>query len=83
MEAAHLYILIAIITLAVLIVAVLFIHPTSFKKNMTPLLGIAWGLIIAGIIFGEGRVIGYSLIGAGVLLSVIDVILKFKKHKIK
>ena len=29
-------------------------------------------LVILGIIFGEDRLIGYSFIGAGVLLSIIS-----------
>jgi hypothetical protein len=31
-------------------------------------------LVILGIIFGEERLIGYSFIGAGVLLSIINAI---------
>jgi hypothetical protein len=31
-------------------------------------------LVVLGIIFGEDRLIGYSFIGVGVLLSVISVI---------
>ena len=31
-------------------------------------------LVILGIIFGEDRLIGYSFIGAGVLLSIISII---------
>jgi hypothetical protein len=31
-------------------------------------------LVILGIIFGEDRLIGYSFIGAGVLLSIISMI---------
>jgi len=30
--------------------------------------------VVLGIIFGDSRVIGYSLIGVGVLLSVIEAI---------
>jgi len=29
-------------------------------------------LVVLGIVFGEDRLIGYSLIGAGVLLSIIS-----------
>jgi hypothetical protein len=29
-------------------------------------------LVILGIVFGEDRLIGYSFIGAGVLLSIIS-----------
>jgi hypothetical protein len=31
-------------------------------------------LVVLGIIFGEDRLIGYSFIGAGVLLSIISLI---------
>ena len=31
-------------------------------------------LVIFGIIFGEDRLIGYSFIGAGVLLSIVSTI---------
>ncbi len=31
-------------------------------------------LVVLGIIFGEDRLIGYSFIGAGVLLSIISMI---------
>ena len=36
-------------------------------------------LVVLGIIFGDDRLIGYSFIGAGVLLSVIDIIKNLKK----
>jgi hypothetical protein len=38
-------------------------------------------LVILGIIFGEDRLIGYSFIGAGVLLSVISVIKSRRKEQ--
>jgi hypothetical protein len=38
-------------------------------------------LVILGIIFGEDRLIGYSFIGAGVLLSVISLITRGKKEE--
>ncbi len=47
---------------------------------MTPLTGLAFGFILAGIIFGDDRLIGYSLLGIGVILAVIDI---FKKLKSK
>ena len=38
-------------------------------------------LVILGIIFGEDRLIGFSFIGAGVLLSVISVIKSVRKEQ--
>ena len=39
-------------------------------------------LVMLGIVFGEDRLIGYSFIGAGVLLSIVTV-LKSRKSKTK
>ena len=37
-------------------------------------------LVMLGIVFGEDRLIGYSFIGAGVLLSIVSA-LKSRKSK--
>ncbi len=37
-------------------------------------------LVILGIIFGEDRLIGYSFIGAGVLLSIISAVKSRRKR---
>lgn len=41
------------------------------REEFTPL---AATLIVLGIVFGSDRLVGYSFIGAGVLLSIISVI---------
>ena len=38
-------------------------------------------LVVIGIVFGTERIIGYPLIGAGVLLSIINVIKSKKEIK--
>jgi hypothetical protein len=38
-------------------------------------------LVVLGIIFGEDRLIGYSFIGVGILLSVISVIRSRRKEQ--
>ena len=38
-------------------------------------------LVVLGIIFGEDRLIGYSFIGVGILLSVISVIKSRRKEE--
>lgn len=86
METSTIYILISIV--ALLIVVALLIFRRKNKKNnkekiFTPLGSIAFAFIIAGILFGEDRLIGYSCIGVGVVLAVIDIIKKFKASKKK
>ncbi len=48
------------------------------SEELTTLAGT---LVILGIVFGSDRLIGYSFIGAGVLLSVISVIKSGEKNK--
>jgi predicted Kef-type K+ transport protein len=38
-------------------------------------------LVVLGIVFGTDRLIGYSFIGAGVLLSIISVIKSRRKEQ--
>ena len=38
------------------------------------------GLLLAGILFGEERPIGYGLLGIGVVLAVIDIFIQHKKR---
>lgn len=70
------YIVIAIIVL--LIIALLTFITGSKRNRLTPLAGLAFSFTIAGIVFGVNRLLGYSLIGIGIFLAVIDI---FKKAK--
>jgi len=44
------------------------------RKQPSELTMLGMSLFTLGIIFGDDRLIGYSFMGAGVLLSVIDAI---------
>ncbi len=79
MNSSQIYILISIVVLAV-IAAVLFIF--RGKKpvgKLSTLGGLSLALMVAGIVFGESRLIGYSLIGAGVILAIVDMVRKLRK----
>lgn len=70
MNTSQIYIIISIA--ALVLVVILFLAARKKGKKLTPLVGFAWALVLAGIIFSEDRLIGYSLIGVGVALAVID-----------
>ena len=72
------YIIISIAIL--LVIALLFFGVYRNRKDakLTPLAGLAFGFIVAGIIFGGDRLIGYGLLGVGVILAVIDMVIKFR-----
>ena len=78
MQASQIYILISIVVLLIISFIIFFIRKNRKQKPRTPLTGLAFGFIIAGIIFGDNRLRGYSLIGIGILLTVIDIIIKLK-----
>jgi ABC-type Fe3+-siderophore transport system permease subunit len=69
----HLWIAISIIALAVIVVLLLIARRRQYQQpSNLAIVGIC--LVVLGIIFGDDRVIGYSLIGVGILLSVMEAI---------
>jgi hypothetical protein len=78
MESSQIYILISIIILLIIALVVFFVRKDKKRERLTPLAGIAFAFVIAGMVFGDSRLVGYSLIGVGVLLAVIDVIRKLR-----
>ncbi len=59
------------------ILSVLFLNRRK-GSQVTPLTMLGLTVIVLGIVFGENRWVGYPLIGAGVLLAIIDSV--FVKH---
>lgn len=82
MSSSATYIAMSIVFLAIIAFLLFFLNKTKKSKNnkkLTPLAGLAFGFIIAGIVFGDSKFLGYGLIAAGVILAVIDMILKLRK----
>jgi hypothetical protein len=81
MNPSQIYIAIAVVSF-IAIVFMLFIGTKKSKnKRLSKLASSAFAFIIAGIVFGENRLIGYSLIGIGVILAVVDMCMKFKDRE--
>lgn len=78
MNDSQIYILISIIVLAIIAIVVI-LRRKKEQKPLSKLAVLAFLFVIAGIIFGDDRLIGYSLIGTGVILAIIDIIKKSKK----
>jgi len=78
MERSQTYILISIVALVT--ITVIFIATRKNPhKPFSKLTILAFIFFMAGLIFGENRLIGYSLTGCGVALAVFDIIRKMKK----
>jgi 1,4-dihydroxy-2-naphthoate octaprenyltransferase len=82
MNASQIYILISIIALAIIAIVVILGRKKE-QKPFSKLATFAFVFIMAGIIFGDDRLIGYSLIGVGVVLAIIDIVKKLKKPSVK
>lgn len=82
MDASQIYILIGIVVLLIIAVLVIFLGKKSKNKKvkpLTPLAGLAFVFIITGILFSDSRLAGYSLMGIGVILAIVDMIMNLKK----
>jgi uncharacterized membrane-anchored protein YitT (DUF2179 family) len=78
MDASQIYILVSILALAA-IIFILFLTRGKKHKKISILTYLAFMFIIAGIIFGDSKYIGYSLMGIGVAIAIVDIIIKEKK----
>jgi len=75
----QIYIAISIGALAIIAGLMIFLRKKKPEAKLSPLAGLSFAFIIAGIIFGENRLVGYGLIGIGLLLALIDIVKKSKK----
>jgi ABC-type Fe3+-siderophore transport system permease subunit len=68
-----LWIAISIVALIAIVVLLLIARRRQYQQpSNLAIVGIS--LVVLGIIFGDYRAIGYSFIGVGVLLSVMEAI---------
>jgi hypothetical protein len=83
MNASQGFIAIAIVSLAVIFV-ILLIRGKGVPKGgkLSPLAYLAFAFVVAGIIFGQNRIVGYSLIGIGVILAFIDMFKSMRQKKL-
>ena len=76
MDLSLAYIIVAVVALVVVALLVILTNRHKQQKRLTPLAGLAFAFIMAGIVFGDSRLVGYGLMGIGVLLAVIDMVQK-------
>ncbi len=79
MSPSSIYTLVAIVVLLVVVVAAFILGRREPHNNLTPLGGLAFGFVVAGILFGGNGLVGYSLLGIGVILAVVDILRRNKK----
>lgn len=80
MDASTVFIIISIVVLAIVAFLVYYTSRKKPKEGFSKLAALAFAFIIAGIIFGEDRLLGYGLLGIGVSLAVVDIYVKLKNR---
>jgi len=82
MNTSQIWIAISIVVLAVVALVVFFVSKNRKENRLTSLAGLAFGFVLAGILFGDDRLIGYGLMGVGVIQAVIDMFRRLKSQQI-
>lgn len=77
MNASQVFATAAVAILLLIVIFLLFVKKDK-KEVFSPLAGLAFAFMLFGLIFGENRFVGYSLLGIGVILAIIDILKKSK-----
>jgi hypothetical protein len=73
MTTSVVFIVISSAVLVVVAIVVFLVRGKKAENRITPLASLAFAFVLAGIIFGEDRLVGYGLMGIGVILAVADI----------
>jgi uncharacterized membrane protein len=79
MNISQIYIAVSIVVLAVIAFLVFFAGKNKKENRLTPIASLAFGFVLAGMFVSDDRLIGYGLMGVGVLLAVVDMFNRSKK----
>lgn len=74
MNISQMYVALAIVVLVVIALLIFLVSKNSKQTRLSPLPSLAFGFILAGILSSDNELIGYGLIGVGVLLAVVDIL---------
>jgi hypothetical protein len=83
MDPSQTYTIVTVAVLAVIILLVLYISISRKEKMLTPLTDVALAFVLSGFLFSNNLSIGYTLLGIGAVIAVIDVFLRLWKKKPK
>ncbi len=73
MSEASFFKIVAIVVLVALAIIAFVRGRREAHNRLSPLAGLAFAFVVAGIVFGSDRLIGYSLMGIGVIMAVYDI----------
>jgi len=77
---SQIFIAVSIVVLACIALLVFFVGKSRRENRLTPLASLAFGSCLAGILFGDDRLVGYGLMGIGVVLGIVDMLRRPKSE---
>jgi len=78
MNAPQIYIVLSVSILVIVALLVFFIASRKQEKTFTPMTILAFGFILTGILYSSNMLFGYSLMGIGVILAIVDMVRKLQ-----
>jgi len=73
MNMSQIFTTISVAALATVALIIFLVAKSQKPNRLTPMASLAFGFVLAGIFFVDDQFIGYSLLGIGLILSVIDI----------
>ena len=74
MDVSQIWITVSLAVLAVVALLIFRAGKAGKQNRLTPVAGLAFGFIVAGLVFGDERWLGCSLFAVGVILAVVDMV---------
>ena len=80
MGASAVYLAIGLVALLAVAVLALVLGRRPDATALTPLAALSFGMLVAGIVFGESRAVGYTFVAVGIGLALVDLVRKRGSH---
>ena len=69
----QIFVVLSIAVIAAIVLLLFSMGRFHRQNKITPIAGLAFSFVISGILFGDDRMLGYSLLAIGVMLAVVDI----------
>ncbi len=70
MSVPEVYLATALVVLAIIVMIIFWIRRKEYR--VSPLISLAFAFVVAGILFGENRLMGYGLMVVGIIRGVVE-----------
>ena len=78
MDPSQIYVGISIVVLVIMAILVFVVYKNREARKLTPLAGLAFAFVVAGLFFTDEEFIAYGLLGVGIILAIIDIVKKWE-----